>query len=120
MLGEEATCLERPLAGRELASCPVQWEEVTLPFCKVAGGLPMSLKGSQPSLWEFSQDAGGNSYVQDVQAPPAPGLAGSPGGHLEKAENAGGSAGAQLRRGFPGLVDALWPVRACPVFSECP
>lgn len=83
MLGEEATCLERPLAGRELGvrpspapaaprrleggagggfpgltSCPVQWKEVTLPFCRVAGGLPMSLKGSQPSLWEFSQDAG--------------------------------------------------------------
>lgn len=73
MLSEEAAGLERPLAGRELgspagwregpagipglASCPVQWKEVILPFCRVAGGLPMSLKGSQPSLWEFSQGA---------------------------------------------------------------
>lgn len=44
-----------------------------------------------------------NSYVQDVQAPPASGLGEVLEDVWEKLSAAGGSAGAQLRRGFPEL-----------------
>lgn len=61
-----------------------------------------------------------NSCVQDVQAPPASGLGQVLEDLWEKLSAASGSAGHSFAAAFPSLVDALWPVRARPVFSECP